>query len=940
MDMRDLPPSPSGRPAWHALAVDEVAGRLGTDLARGLSRDGAAARRAAGGPNEIERGEGRGAGRILGAQLAEPLVVVLLAATAASAALWGLEGPERGSAPWDAILILAIVVVNAALGFVQEFRAERALEALEAMAAPEARARRDGRTVRIPARDLVPGDLVRLRAGDRVPADLRLTASESLRLDEAALTGESVPVETTVEPVAPGAPLPDRPNMAYLGTTVPYGRGEGVVVATGMATEMGSIAALLAGVGEEPTPLQRELGRVARQLGVLVVGISIVVAGAGLVASGRFGVDVVLDMFLFGVALAVAAVPEGLPAIVTAVLAIGVRRLAERDAIVRRLPAVEALGSATVIASDKTGTITRNEMTVRRILLGADRSLVVEGEGYAPEGTFREGSGAPVDPAAEPRLARLLEIAALTNDAELVREDGRWAVEGDPTEGALLAAAGKAGLDRAALEAERPRHAEVPFDGGRQRMTTVHPGDGGLEALVKGAPEVLLDRAVRVRTDRGVADLDPAGRARIRTTIEAWADDALRSLAFASRALESAEPVDASVERDLVWEGMAGLIDPPRKGVAASVERARRAGIRTLLVTGDHARTGRAIAVEVGIAAPDAPVLAGAELAALDDRALAGRVREVSVYGRVRPEDKLRIVRTLQADGEIVAVTGDGVNDAPALKEAHIGVAMGRSGTDVSREAAEIVLADDDYSTIVDAIAEGRRIFESIRTFVRYLLTSNAGEVGTLFVGVAAAGPLGLAAGPDGILLPLLAVQVLWINLVTDGPPALALGMGPPDPGAMERPPRDPGAPIVDGSTWIEIGLVGVVMTTGTLFVLDACLPGGFTDWLVGAGDPERVVRRARTAAFTTLVLFQMANAFVCAGGRRSVLSGDAFRNRWLLAAVAGSLALQVAAVHWGPLQRGISAAPLSASDWLVAAGVASTVVVASEALAAVRRRR
>lgn len=934
--MSPAPDDEAERPDWHALGVDAVVERLDADLESGLSDQEAAVRLDDHGPNELVRDEGPGPWWILWEQFTEPLVVVLIAATVVSLAAWWF-GESEEPLPYDAIVILAIVVLNAVLGFVQEYRAERALEALEEMAAPEAKVRRDGRERRVPARELVPGDVVLVESGDRIAADLRLARVSNLKVDESALTGESVPISKGTEAVEEADAEPgDRVDMVFMGTAATFGHGEGVVVATGSDTEMGEIAELLTGAGEDQTPLQRDLARVGRQLGLLVLGISVVVAAAGVLREGSLGGDVVLEMFLFGVALAVAAVPEGLPAIVTAVLAIGVRRLAGRDAIVRRLPAVEALGSATVIASDKTGTLTRNEMTVRRILLGIGRIVEVEGEGFDLEGAFRDEEGGEIDPEEEPDLERVLALGALVNDARLVEEEDGWTIDGDPTEGALVVAARKAGLDEEALREERPRLAEIPFSSERKRMTTLHEGDDdGRTAAVKGAPELVLERCERIREDGEVRDLTDQDRESILERAETFAGRALRTLAIASRSLAGEvgagqEPDSDEVEKDLVWEGLIGMIDPPRPGVEESVTRAREAGVRTILVTGDHVLTGRAVAETIGIAEEGDEVLAGHELAELADEALEEKVSSIDVYGRVRPEHKLRIVRALKARDQVVAMTGDGVNDAPALKEADIGVAMGIAGTDVAREASEIVLADDDYSTIVDAIEEGRKIFDNIRKFVRYLLTANAGEVLTIFGAVIAAGALGLSGGEEGFFLPLLAVQILWVNLVTDGPPALALGMDPGDPRAMERPPRDPTEPIIDRPMWVLIGVLGTVIMLGSLFVLDGYLPGGLVDFDGGEGGG---VEKARTMAFTTLVLFEMFDVFNCLSATETVFRRQTLRNRWLLGAVALSVALQAAVVYWGPLQSGFDTVALTGRDWAIATAVASSVIVAAEIL-------
>lgn len=938
-------------PPWHTLGVDEVAARLDVDLRLGLSADEVLRRRERHGRNELLHDEGPGPWAILAGQFTEPLVLVLLAAALLSGGIWWAGSAGDEALPWDALVIAAIVLLNAVIGFVQEYRAERAVEALKSMTAPEARVRRDGEERRVDAADLVPGDVLLLQEGDRIAADARLVESASLKVEEAALTGESEPVSKQVAPLDdPDLEVAERRTLVFTASAVTYGHGEAVVVATGMETQVGGIAGLIQATPDEATPLQRELSGVGRQLGVLVLGISVVVTVAGVLREGSLTLDVVLQMFLFGVALAVAAVPEGLPAVVTATLALGMRRLAARQAVVRSLPAVEALGSATVICTDKTGTLTRNEMTVRRLLTGDGREVGVGGEGYRPEGDLTwldTGEAAAEDPA----ILRLLRLAALDNDARLIPPDdasggpggGIWTISGDPTEAALVVAAEKGGIDVAGLREAHPRLAEIPFSSDRRRMTTVHDLDGGRVAAVKGAPEVILDRCDRIRTADGTAPLDDGTRRRIDEANEAFAGDALRTLAVASgEAPETgAEPHPDEVERGLVFEGLMGMIDPPRDEARAAVATARRAGIRTIMVTGDHTATARAIAGELGIGEGDPPeVLAGRDVARMDDDELRSAVASCCVFGRVDPEIKYRIVKALQAGGEVVAMTGDGVNDAPAVKTADIGVAMGRSGSDVTREAGDIVLADDDYATIVAAVEEGRTIFANLQSFIRYLLSANAGEVLTILGAVAGASLLGLEGGTAGFILPLLPVQILWINLVTDGPPALALGVSPGEPGLMERPPRDPQRRVIDGSMWLLFAVSGVTIMVGTLAVLDAYLPGGTTHLLEGAGDGGDPLARARSAAFTTLMLFQMVHVFNCLSGERSLTASGVLRNRWLLAAVAGSLLLQVAVLELPLLQRAFGTVSLSLRDWAVAGGVAVSLIVPVEILKAVLRAR
>jgi Ca2+-transporting ATPase len=922
--------------AWHTLTPEETLARLGVEAEYGLTTEESRRRLAQVGPNELKSGEQISPLKILLRQFVEPLVLVLVAAAIVSFIIWLFEKSEPW--PYDSIVILAIVLLNGLLGFVQEYRAEQSVAALKEMAAPESVVRRDGDARHVPARELVPGDILLLEAGVRIPADARLVHAFNLNVEESALTGESTPVHKFVQPLhQPDISIGDRDNMVFMGTAVTYGRGEAVVVATGMNTEMGRIATLLQEVKREDTPLQRELARVGTQLGILVLAISIVVSITGLMEAGQLTGEIVLGIFLFGVALAVAAIPEGLPAIVTAVLALGVRRMADRNAIVRRLSAVETLGSATVICSDKTGTLTRNEMTVREVLLGIDRVVHVDGEGYDPTGTISLADGSSID-ASDPAFFHLLRAAALNNDARLSQSSqGRWQVVGDPTEGALLVLARKAGVDVDGLRREVYRQGEIPFSSERKRMTTVHQLSSQAVAYVKGAPEVLIQLCSHMRMGDQVVPLSDPLRERIVQLNEKFAIRAMRTLAFASRIVppnaqdERGDYRPDLVETDLIWEGLVGMIDPPRAEAKEAVQVAKQAGIRTIMITGDHKLTALAIARELGIADADSSVATGQELSVMDDEALRELVQRVSVYARVDPEHKLDIVKALKAHGEVVAMTGDGVNDAPALKQADIGVAMGITGTDVSKEASDMILADDNFATIVAAVEAGRNIFENIRKFIRYLLSSNAGEVLTMFVAILISGILALESDTGAFFLPLLAVQILWINLVTDGGPALALGIDPPEPDLMQRPPRRANEPVIGRVMWLTIALVGIVMTAGTLFVLDAYMPGGLVSLPVVSDSVAGSVGYARTMAFTTLVLYQMFNVFNCRSQDHSILKIGLFTNRWLVLAVASSIVFHMLVIYWSPLQTAFEAAPLTLFDWGLATAVASSVMIVME---------
>jgi Ca2+-transporting ATPase len=766
--------------------VDDVIKALKSDANVGLTDDEARARLERHGRNELTAEMPVRPWRRLLAQFRGVLVILLLIATAVSAALWAVE--RDAPLPYEAIAILAVVLLNATMGYVQESRAQSAVAALRAMSAADATLIRDGERRSVPAADVVPGDIVLIEEGDTIPADARVIESTALQTAEAALTGESLPVMKEIAPLAEEVALADRYNMIFSGTAVTYGHGKAVITATGMQSEMGRIAGLLKETPDEPTPLQRELDRTGKVFGLVVVSIALVMIATIIVVEDVEGASALFDVLILGVALAVAAVPEGLPAVVTAVLSIGVQRMARRNAIVRHLAAVETLGSATVIASDKTGTLTKNELTVRVVVTASGRTTF-EGSGYTPAGAVRREGGDAVDGPVRAELERALAVADRANNATLQEHEGRWTVQGDPTEGALLVAARKAGLSSDTLDEQLPRVGEVPFSSERKLMSTVHRDADQPEhgiVFTKGAPDVILARCNREMVGDERLALTAARRQEILHTNEALAGQALRTLGVAGRWLTTeafaehqAHP-DERLEQDLVFAGLIGMIDPPRPEAKDAVARARRAGIRPLMITGDHPRTAAVIAQELGISS-DGRTITGAELEKLSPESGARTVADVSVYARVNPEHKLRIIDALRRTGAIVAMTGDGVNDAPALKRADIGIAMGITGTDVSKEAADMVLADDNFASIVAAVEEGRAVFAKIRKFLRYLLSSNIGEVLTMFFGVVLAGQIGLEVVGDAVVLPLLATQILWINLVTDGPPALALGIDPPD---------------------------------------------------------------------------------------------------------------------------------------------------------------
>ena len=860
--------------AWHCRTVEEVALELATRLPGGLNRAEAALRLARFGPNLLVEGRRRGPGRLLLDQFTDLMVLVLIGA----AVVAGLVGE-----PQDTIAIVAIVILTATLGFVQEYRAERAIAALKAMTAPQARVRREGAVAVVPGAELVPGDLVLLDAGNIVPADLRLTEAADLRIDEAALTGESHPVEKTTAPL-PEAELPigDRRNLAYKGTMVAHGRATGIVVGTGMRTELGRIAALLHEEEGLKTPLQRRLARFAQLLAFAVLALCAVIFGVGLLR----GEEPVL-MFLTALSLAVAAIPEALPAVVTVSLALGARRMMARHALVRRLPAVETLGSVTVICSDKTGTLTQNRMQV-----GAVRSMEerpASGAGAAPSG----------------RAAELLDLAmGLSHDAERSAEG---TLHGDPTETALLHAAEAAGLVKSDLEARWPRVAEIPFSAERGRMTTLHRHGAEILAITKGAPERVLPLCTgRLSGDRVL----PPDDAAVARTVEAMAVQGLRVLAVATRGLaELPTPLPAdSVETGLTLIALVGLRDPPRPEAAEAIRLCVSAGITVVMITGDHPVTARAIARELGILRDDTGrVLTGPELARMSAEALAAAVEEVRVYARAAPEQKIAIVKALQARGEFVAMTGDGVNDAPALRRADIGVAMGRAGTDVAREAAHMVLLDDNFATIVAAVREGRRIFDNIRKFIRYVLACNSAEIWTLFL-----------APFLGLPVPLLPIHILWINLATDGLPGVALAVEPEERGLMGRPPRPPNESVFAHGLWQHVVWVGLLMSGVTLLTQAWAYRTGFAHW--------------QSMTFTVLALSQLGHVLAIRLERRSVLGRDFFSNLPLLGAVVLTVGLQLATLYVPALNPIFKTEPLSAGELGLCLGLSTVVFFAVEA--------
>lgn len=925
-------------PPPYRLATREVLKALDSDPALGLASSEAQARLARFGKNELPQAPPTPTWRKFLAQFQNPLTVLLIAATVISFVAWLIE--EEGGIPYESLTILAIVILNAVLGYIQENRAEQAVAALQAMSAPTARLLREGEQRTIHASEVVPGDILLIEEGDTMPADARVIESIALRVAESALTGESTSVGKDSEPIPEEVGIGDQSNMVFSGTAVTTGRGRAVVTTTGAETQIGKIAGTLQEQKEEPTPLQKELDNVGSLLGKIVIAIALLM-GVTLFIANRDtrSLQQFVDILLLAVSLAVAAVPEGLTAITTIVLSLGLSRMAARSVIVRKLNAVETLGSTTVICTDKTGTLTKNEMTVRAVLIPQGR-VELTGIGYEPIGEMVQ-DGKPVrDEELGQQVQRTLRFAALANNSQVIEKDGRWSILGDPTEGALIVAAYKAGVSATELRQRYARIAEVPFSSERKMMSAVVTDAQNEERIAvasKGAPDILLSRCAHERVGDEILPLTPERRAEIQKAVDEQARLALRTLGVAYRYLDR-NKVTGSVteeqEEELVWLGAVGMIDPPREEAKEAVRLAKRAGVRSIMITGDHPTTAAAIGKELGIIQEGDRAVTGAELQKTDETKLRQLVRQVAVFARVAPEHKLRIVRALKANGDIVAMTGDGVNDAPALKAADIGVAMGITGTDVSKGAADMILTDDNFASIVAAVEEGRSIFANIQKFLRYLLSSNIGEVLVMFFGVLLGTRLGfIPEEGSAIIVPLLSTQILWINLLTDSGPALALGVDPPDSDVMQKPPRDPRSRVITRMIWFDICFVGVIMMVGTLVMMDAALPGGFIPATGGT------MEYAQTLAFTTLVFFQLFNAFNARSDELSAFTG-LFSNKWLWIAVWVSVMLQVLVVYVPFLQKAFGTVPLAPGDWLECILVASTVLWLREIVKLIQRGR
>ena len=939
--------------------ADQVAQALNVDPRTGLSSDEAKRRLDKFGPNELASAPPVPKWKKFLQQFQDPLVYLLLAATAISLVAWIIEkvnaapGAEGEALPFDSIVIVLILIVNAILGYMQEAKAEEAVNALSEMTAPTSNVLRNGRVERINTTDIVPGDILVLGEGDTVPADGRLLAAASLRIAEASLTGESVPVSKKPATLDSAKALGDRANMVFNGTSVTQGTGRAIVTGTGMNTQVGKIADLLQSTEDEATPLQKEMNHVSKILGIAVCIIAVVVLLALAVLEGFHSVHDVIDSLLLAVSLAVAAVPEGLAAILTVVLALGVQRMAAHHAIVKKLHSVETLGSASVICSDKTGTLTRNEMTVERVVVPSGE-VELTGTGYAPEGDMVSIDGSAVPENVANEVLATLGAGTLANDGELRagEKPGTWEIVGDPTEVSLVVAARKTHADKKFAHFDRV--AEIPFTSERKRMSVIarNATDAGkLTVFAKGAPDVLLSYCDRIYVNGAIRKLTEGDRQDILDTVERLSREAYRTLGEAFRPLETdslaqipgirtnsageisdiSEQAEA-IEAHLVWCGMVGIIDPPRTEVRDAVAEAHRAGIRTVMITGDHPLTAARIASDLGIIAKDGKALTGDELDAMDEAQLDKATSEVSVYARVAPEHKLKIVESLQRQGNIAAMTGDGVNDAPAVKSADIGVAMGITGTEVTKQSAKMILADDNFSTIVAAVREGRGIFDNIRKFLRYLLSSNVGEVFTVFFGVVFAGWLGIK-NPEsvGVTVPLLATQLLWINLLTDAAPALAMGVDPMTEDVMNRKPRKLTDRVIDGAMWGDIVYIGIIMAAVTLIGMDMHLTGGlFTDRSVDAMGHDAQMVEARTMGFTILVFAQLFNAIASRSHLQSAFVG-LFSNKWLWGAIGLSIVLQLLVIYVPFLNTAFGTTPLPPMAWLECIGLAFFVLVASE---------
>ena len=889
------------------MKVDEVLQALDAKV-EGLSQEEAQKRLQEFGLNELKKEKRKSPIRLFFEQFTDILIIILLIATLLSFAVGEV---------YDAIVIIAIVIACAVLGFTQEYKAEKALEALKKMTAPTATVLRDGKQLQLQTQNVVPGDILLLYTGDKVSADARLIEAMNMKTDEAPLTGESTPVNKDVKPLHEETPVSDRRNVVFTGTVVVYGRGKAVVTSTGMSTEFGKIAKMVQVTEEEETPLERRMAHVGKWLGILSVAVCLFVGVLGIIRGRE-----IPEMVLWGISLAVAAVPEALPAVVTGALAVGMYRMARENSIVRRLPAVETLGCTSVICSDKTGTMTKGEMTVQRIYVNG-KSLKITGVGYEPQGEFLF-EDKKLNPTKEKELHALLKAATLCNDAKLEKEEGKWMVKGDPTEGALVVTSAKAALWKQEIEKEEPRINEIPFSSERKRMTTIHEAHGKSKiAYMKGAPEIVLEKCKKVYTNGKAHKLTDEIRREILVVIEAMAIQALRNLGFAYKELpEFTTSLNEEDEKDFVFLGIMGMIDPPREEVKEAIYMCRKAGIKVVMVTGDHKLTAVAVAKELNLVGEsekeEGRVLTGAELDKLSDEEFEKVVENVVIYARVSPEHKVRIVKALRKKGYICAMTGDGVNDAPALKRADIGVAMGITGTEVTKEASDMVLADDNFATIVRAIKEGREIYDNIKKYLTYLLRCNIMEILVMFI-IMMIAPEPLFEMPSDMVPPAIAlttIQILWVNLTTDGLPALALGVDPGDPDLMERKPRDPKESIFTRDVKIYLSAVPVLMTV--------LLLGGYLFYQPWVSKDSLI--EARTQLFTALILMELVNAVNARSLKYTVFKVGPFKNKFLWIAILSSLGLQLMVLYTPALHSLFDVTYPGLFDWAVA--IAFTLIV------------
>ncbi len=896
--------------SWFSLEIDEVYKLLDVPPQTGLSEDEVIKRRVEDGPNELPEGVKITLLQRVLAQLNDFLVLILVGASIISIALGETV---------DGLVILAIIIANAIMGIIQESKADKALESLREMSAPHTTVIRGGDIHEIPARDLVKGDIVFIEAGNLIPADLRLIESINLKMDESSLTGESVPVGKNAQrTLDPDTPLGDRENSAFMGTIATYGRGKGIVVGTGMDTQIGLIAGMIRSYGEEKTHLQKKLDHMGRWLGLGILGICALVFLTGILRG-----EPAFETFMVAISLAVAAIPEGLPAVVTLVLALGMQRMVKRNAIMRRLLAVETLGTTTVICSDKTGTLTQNEMTVVQIFTNG-KLIKVTGTGYEPKGKFLVDDTSSIDPVSEEQLKKTLKGGALCNDARLHEisdsesADGKtWGILGDPTEGALVVAAAKAGLDKDTLEKTLPRVEEIPFDSDRKRMTTIHKEADGYTAYIKGAPDITLALCTRILKDGKVVPFSKADMEKVLEINGAMAEDALRVLAIAAKPLKDL-PEDLNLqdtEEGLVFLGLIGMIDPPRPEAIEAIAKCRQAGIIPKMITGDYKTTAMAIAKSLGIAGEGDKVLTGEKLEQMDEEELASMVQKVNVYARVSPAHKVNIVEALKKHGHIVAMTGDGVNDALALKRADIGIAMGITGTDVAKGTADMILTDDNFASIVSAVEEGRVIYSNIRKFVYFLLSCNIGEILVIFISMLAGWPV-----------PLIPLQILWVNLITDAFPALALGMEEGEPHIMSVPPRDPEEPIINKDMLIGIIVQGIFITFATLFAFYY-------------GNTYGTLRAGRSMAFATLISAELLRAYSSRSERYSLFSIGVFKNRFMVGATLLSFTSLLAVMYIPSLEFIFELVPLTLGNWVIVISLSALPLIASEVMKGIIRR-